>query len=486
MKGASADAPGASSSKVLPLAMLAEAVAALKAAGKRVVHCRGRFDLLNTGHIHRLEAARKEGDALVVTVVPDAHIQGDGPAAVFDEALRARTVAALPAVNHVAIEQHPAAQEAIRLIQPDVCVDGADGDPTPPKPVEAGGTSHSPEAISFLRDFRREWTPERVIDSLASLKRLKALVVGDTVIDEYHFVRPYGMPLKAPIIAAQFLTGEAHAGGVLAVANHLAGLVGEVHLVTNLGAQDSREAFIRQHLRSNVAPRFFLHPDAPTTIKRRYLRKFLVQKLFEVSFFNDQPLPRDLEVEVLRHVSGVIENYDLVVVADFGQGFVTRNMIEVLCRQSRFLAVNAQMNSINLGYHVITRYPRADYVCIDEEETRLACRDRTSPVPELLEQLQGELDCRLITVTRGHHGSLTYLPGRGMVTVPVLSREVVDTIGAGDAYLAMTAPCACAGLPPELIGFIGNAAGAIAVRILGNQQPVAPEILFDLIRNLLR
>jgi sugar/nucleoside kinase (ribokinase family) len=62
---------------------------------------------------------------------------------------------------------------------------------------------------------------------------------------------------------------------------------------------------------------------------------------------------------------------------------------------------------------------------------------------------------------------------------------VVDTVGAGDAYLAITAPCAAAGFPPELIGFIGNAVGALAVKILGNQQPVTPEMLFASARELL-
>jgi len=70
--------------------------------------------------------------------------------------------------------------------------------------------------------------------------------------------------------------------------------------------------------------------------------------------------------------------------------------------------------------------------------------------------------------------------------VPVLSRQVVDTVGAGDAYLSVTSPCARAGFSPELIGFIGNSVGALAVRIVGNQQPVEPEALYDFIRVLMR
>lgn len=469
--------------KVVTMAALEKAVRGLKRDGKRVVHTRGTFDLLQPNHVRRLEAARREGDVLAVTIRSDEQLGDARPT--LDQTLRARILAALTCVDYVAIEEERSADDTIKLLDPDVCVPGADGDP-PPKPAGEDGSPFSAEGRAFLRDFASKYTADQVIDHLKSLKKMKVLVVGDTIIDEYHFVRPFGMPLKSPIIASQFLEGESHAGGILAVANHVAGFCGEVHLVTGLGATDSREDFITRHLRSNITSKFIVRPDAPTTVKRRYLRKFLVQKLFEVSFFNDAPLPPELDQQVCQHLSDIVGNYDMVVVADFGQGFISPKAIDVLCRSGTFLAVNAQMNSINLGYHIITRYPRADYVCIDEDELRLALRDRYSPVEQLLRRLGTEMKSNMLTVTRGHHGSLTFQAKKGMCAVPVLSREVVDTIGAGDAYLSVTAPCVRAGFPPPLIGFIGNAVGALAVKILGNQQPVGQEMLFESVKQLLR
>jgi bifunctional ADP-heptose synthase (sugar kinase/adenylyltransferase) len=470
-------------SKLSTLDALAQLVHRARAAGRHVVHVRGVFDLLNDGHIQRLETARRQGDMLVVTLRSDARLGDERP--LLDERLRAEVLARLQCVDHVAVEGPLSPDEALAAVGADTCVDGVDGKASPGRPVSDDGLPYSAEARAFLREFRRSHPPEAVIERLGELSGLRVLVVGDAIIDEYHFVRPYGMPLKAPTIAAQFLEGEAHAGGILAVANHVAGFCKEVHLVTALGARDTREAFVRRHLAKNVEPALFIRPDGPTTVKRRYVRKFLVQKLFEVSFFNDEPLPRELDLEISRYLRQIVADYDLVIVADFGQGFVSHDMIEVLCRQARFLALNAQLNSVNMGYHVVTRYPRADYVCIDEDEVRMACRDRYSPLSRLVEDIAGELKAKLMAVTRGHHGSITCQPGHGAWTVPVLSREVVDTVGAGDAYLAITAPCAAAGFPPELIGFIGNAVGALAVKILGNQQPVTPEMLFASARELL-
>jgi sugar/nucleoside kinase (ribokinase family) len=49
---------------------------------------------------------------------------------------------------------------------------------------------------------------------------------------------------------------------------------------------------------------------------------------------------------------------------------------------------------------------------------------------------------------------------------------VVDTMGAGDAYLAIAAPLAAMGVTNEIIGFIGNVVGAQKVEIVGHRKSV--------------
>ena len=64
--------------------------------------------------------------------------------------------------------------------------------------------------------------------------------------------------------------------------------------------------------------------------------------------------------------------------------------------------------------------------------------------------------------------------------------RVVDTVGAGDAFLAVTAPCASLDCGPDLLGFVGNAVGALAVRIVGNKESVEPTELYKFITTLLK
>jgi rfaE bifunctional protein nucleotidyltransferase chain/domain len=110
--------------KVVSLEELAARVAELKAAGKRVAHCHGCFDLVHPGHIKHLQAARRLADALVVTVSPDRFVDKGPGRPAFPEQLRAESVAALECVDFAAVNEWPTAEETIRLLRPDYYVKG--------------------------------------------------------------------------------------------------------------------------------------------------------------------------------------------------------------------------------------------------------------------------------------------------------------------------------------------------------------------------
>jgi bifunctional ADP-heptose synthase (sugar kinase/adenylyltransferase) len=265
----------------------------------------------------------------------------------------------------------------------------------------------------------------------------------------------------------------------------VAGFCCEVDLVTGLGADDPHEAFIRGQLKLNVRPRFFVREGAPTITKRRYVSEPALIKMFEVAAMDDTPLPAALEDQMLAHLEAVLPAYDLVIVTDYGHGFLGPRAVNLLAARARYLAVNTQANPGNLGFHVVTRYPRADYVSIDEGEARLATRDRWSPVAELLCALRARVKCSAMSVTRAHQGVLVSGADGTMWEVPALSRDVVDRMGAGDAYLAVSSPCAAVGLPLDMVALLGSAAGALAVRIVGNRSAIEPAAVERFVAELL-
>jgi rfaE bifunctional protein nucleotidyltransferase chain/domain len=503
--------------KIKTLPELASLCEQLRAEGQKVVQCHGVFDLVHPGHVRHFEAARAEGDLLVVTITPDRFVNKGPGRPVFNQRLRAETVAALGCVRYVAVTESPTAEDVIRVIRPAVYVKGSDyhdaKDDLTGKILderraveEVGGRVHftteiafsssnllnlhfdvyPEEAQDFLREFRQRHSADEVIGLLKGLRDQKVLVVGEAIIDEYHYVQSMQKSPKELLVATRHLREEHFAGGILACANHVAGFCGQVDVVSVLGAKDSRESFIRRSLKPNVTPQFFYHPDAGTIVKRRYVEQAFLNKMFEVAFLDDGELPTEVSRQVERYLSRMLPDYDVVIVADYGHGFLGRDLVQLLSAESRFLALNVQTNSANLGYNLVTKYPRAHYVCIDEPEVRLAAHDRRSNLEEIIRRLAKDMACPRVSITRGHKGSVVFAEGEGFSHAPVLSREIVDRIGAGDAYLSVTAPCTAAGYAPDVVGFIGNVAGALAVRIVGNRTAVEPVPLFKFINALLQ
>ena len=110
--------------KILGMDQLAGRIRRLKSRGKRVVHCHGCFDLMHPGHIKYFQAAKDMGDYLVVTITPDIYVDKGPGRPVFDQNIRAESIAALQCVDFVAINKWPTAEETLRLLRPDYYVKG--------------------------------------------------------------------------------------------------------------------------------------------------------------------------------------------------------------------------------------------------------------------------------------------------------------------------------------------------------------------------
>lgn len=502
------DTPQAASqavSKIRTLQELAELATQLRTQGRRLVLCHGTFDLLHIGHIRHLQRARQEGDVLIVTVTADAYVNKGPGRPVFTHALRAENLAALACVDAVAVNQAETAVNVLDLLKPDVYVKGSDyrraeDDVTgniarERAAVERHGGSifytdeltssstqllnehfqvFSDEVKTYLADFKTRWSIQDVGAALERLRRMKVLVVGDAIVDEYHYTTSLGQTGKGNVLAVRYQDQERFAGGSIAVANHVAGFAAEVTLLCGLGGLDSHETYIRAKLSPTVVPMLLTNPAARTLVKRRYIGDDMA-KLFEVYFHDQDVSSPALSAAACRWLEDNLARFDAVVVPDFGNGFITGGMVETLAGQAPFLAVNTQLNSGNRGFHVITRYPRADFVSLNEPELRLAAHDRGSELPYLAETLAERMGSAHLAVTRGTQGVLMWdRVQRNAYAVPALSTCVVDRIGAGDAFLSLAGMGAAAGLEPELTAFIGSVVAALDVQIVCNRSAVSP------------
>jgi len=494
----------ATNPKIKGLDELAVLVGELKAAGRQVVMSHGVFDLLHPGHIRHFEEAKRMGDVLVVTLTEDRFVNKGPHRPAFPQHLRAEAVAALGMVDHVAINRWPKSVETIQLIKPDIYVKGPDykvaaKDITGGIAEESaaitgvGGemrftddvtfssskllnqyfSPFSAEVIGYLDDFKRRHSADEVLAWLDRASHVRPVVVGEAIVDEYVFCSGIGKSTKDPVLAVLQESIQVVAGGALAIANHLGGLCqGEVGLLSQVGDQDEYETLIRESLHANVKATLLRKQGTPTICKRRVVDRYSGNKLLEIYVMNDRPTEGSDARALGACLEAAAGGWDMTVVADYGHGMLSPGAIEQLCHTSKFLAVNVQSNAGNRGFNHISKYPRADYLCMANHEVALEMRRRDGDVRESLIELSKRVRCPRFTVTTGKEGSVYYDVAKGFTEGPALATTVKDRVGAGDAVLAVTSLLTHIGAPPDIVVFAGNVAGAELVAELGSRVPL--------------
>lgn len=503
--------------KLHTLEELAQCVAEEKRLGKKIVHCHGVFDLLHVGHIRHFREARQMGDVLVVTITPDRFVRKGPHRPIFHEHLRAEAIAALKYVDYVAINAWPTAVETIKLLRPDLYVKGPDYRKR--EDDRTGGIYEEEEAVrtvggqiaftdditfsssnlinrhlpvfpeevsAYLESMGRRYTAGEILQYLENAADLRVLVIGEAIIDEYEYCTAIGKSSKEPSLVVQHQNLERFAGGTLAVANHVAQFAGETALMSYLGNEDMYREFVSEKLSPAVQTHFLQRRNSPTIVKKRYVESYFFTKLLEVYTINDDRLDPQEYAAFLAMLDATIDAFDLVIVVDYGHGLLGREAIALLSERARFLAVNAQSNAGNLGYHTISKYSRADLACLTENELRLEARSKRGDLRELMQNVFNEKAYRRLVVTRGKHGCLYIDRECGFGEAPALATQVVDRVGAGDAFLSLAAICAAQNAPMDVLALIGNAAGAQAVATVCNREPVEKISLIRQIETLLK
>ena len=475
--------------------------------GKRIVLCHGMFDLVHLGHIRYFQQAKNEGDILIVTFTADEYCRKGPDRPIFSEDLRAESLAALQIVDHVAMCPFPTAIEAIKIIKPDIYAKGKEyeieGDDitqmiskerqivefyngkvfftddlvfSSSNLLNRSFDIFTPEVKEYIYKFKLKHSLSEVLESINNVRKSKVLVIGESIIDRYTYVEPLGQTGKGIHSSVHKKYSEDYPGGSIAVANHIASFVDNVTLFTGLGNNlkvENYNSFIEENLLKNIKPEFFYFSEAKTIVKERFVDNDM-DKFFEVYHSTDgQNADSNENQKLTKWLESNINKFDIVVVPDYGNGFISDSMVDIISKKSKFLAVNTQINSGNRGYHVVNRYKSANFISLNEPEIRLARHNRQDSIIDLSKITAKLLNADFITITQGSKGLLTYsLDQDCSFKIPALSSNVVDRVGAGDAFLSLASIFLGSGVDTEVSVFLGATAAAIDVQIIGNQATI--------------
>ena len=474
-----------------------------KLLNKKIILCHGTFDVLHVGHINHFKEAAKLADILIVSVTSDKYVLKGPGRPINSLNKRLKILESLEFIDYVIESNSPTAISILNFIKPDFYCKGPDyknnnNDVTGKIKDEikviksikgkivytAGMTMSSSKIINefsenlsshqkkFLKNIKQNSSSEKIIKKIEQMKNINILVIGETIIDEYVFCEAVGKSGKESVLVIKEKNKERYVGGAAQIAKHLSGFSKKISFLSLLGEEKEDINFIKKNIDKNIKNFFYTKPKSPTIRKMRYVDKINQNKLMGVYNLNDELIPKSLESKIISKIKKIINKYDLVVVADYGHGFITKKIGKLLCLKSNILALNAQINSSNIGYQNFYKYNNFDTLVINEAELRHEFRDRESKKEILAKKLIKILKLKNIIVTCGKDGAIIVSNNYKALSAPAFANKVVDKVGSGDAMLSMISLCRFVKMNNEEIMLVSSLAAAQSVESMGNSKSI--------------
>lgn len=299
------------------------------------------------------------------------------------------------------------------------------------------------------------------------LDRARVLLIGDTILDIYTYGKALGLSAETPTIVAAKGEVKRSLGGAALVCRNLLELGAAVDFVTLTGNDEDAE-----HVGSLNGPKLELlvikEKERQTIVKHRFWVDGY--KLFQLDTRDDRPISDETAGHILALVDRRLSAATAVVLSDYRHGLLSPGLVArllpVLRRGGKPVFVDSQVSQ-NASNH---RQYRGDAImCLNLKEAR--CIDPAFvPSDEVngFSVLQRELGTDRIVIKLGDQGALMLNRGRVM-RAPVPRVAVVDTTGAGDAFLA--AFCLAGLDDPQAALNLANLWAGLSVRIHGPSPP---------------
>jgi rfaE bifunctional protein kinase chain/domain len=296
--------------------------------------------------------------------------------------------------------------------------------------------------------------------------RVKILVVGDLIVDEFVWGRVNRISPEAPVPVVQVTDQSLRLGGAANVVNNLQALGARV-LVSGLVGEDEPGRWLIHELENKGIPTGGILRDSgrSTTLKTRIIAHS--QQVVRIDREQPAPVTPSQQDEICEYLRREAPTVDGIIVSDYGKGVVGEAVMgtarEMVQSHGRIVAVDPKVSRFSLyrGVTVVTPNHKeaalAAGVEISSEETLMAVGKK----------LLAELGCKILLITRGEEGMSLFLDAGDHLHIPTVAREVYDVTGAGDTVVSAFTLGLCVGAPPAEAALIANLAAGIVVGEVG-------------------
>ncbi|HJV65061.1 MAG TPA: bifunctional D-glycero-beta-D-manno-heptose-7-phosphate kinase/D-glycero-beta-D-manno-heptose 1-phosphate adenylyltransferase HldE [Geomonas sp.] len=302
---------------------------------------------------------------------------------------------------------------------------------------------------------------------------VRALVIGDLMLDEYLWGRAERISPEAPVQVVEVAREDLRLGGAGNVVNNLAALGCSVSVCSVIGADDNglvlRNAFAEKGVDLEG---LFEDPQRRTSKKTRVLAAN--QQIVRIDRETKSPIGPGCEQEMIHYLLSCCGNFDVIIVSDYLKGVLTPQVLATVCKAGRALGIPVVVDPKGNDYK---KYTGATLLTPNRKEAEIASGVAIADLASLeqaADRLLSSLELDALLITRSEAGmSLFHAQGEA-VHIPTVAREVYDVTGAGDTVISVLSLGLACGLPMQDAAWVANVAAGIAVGKLGTST-VSPE-----------
>ena len=503
--------------KILNLSQIKKKIFKLKRNNKKITLCHGVFDYFHLGHINYLKEAKKQSDYLIVSITTDKYVNKGLGRPVFNHHQRALFLSELAIVDYVILSDNQNSVKIINLIKPNYYAKGIEyknykKDITGNIIKETNAVKRNKGKIvfidkptfsssnlinksemlyneiqkNFLKKLKLKYGSDKIIKYFDKFKKIKSLIVGETIIDKYSYSEALGKSGKEPYLAFNELYEKTYLGGASSITRQFRQYTKNVSFISMIGEKKEYLTIINKKLK-NIPKKFFIKKSkSPTIIKKRYIDYISGNKIFGSYLINTDEINKRQEKELIQKIKDFSKNIDLILISDYGHGFITKKVASQICKTKKFIALNAQVNAANIGYHSIAKYKRIDALIINETELRHEMKSRYEDTKEIAKKYLKNININYLVVTMGSEGSFMITKTNKIHKCPAFASKIVDKVGAGDSMLSIISICLKLKIPEDVSLFLGSIIASYSLSNYSSEEIVKIEELKRTIQFMLK
>jgi len=316
---------------------------------------------------------------------------------------------------------------------------------------------------------------ERSVASLtAQCRDRHIIVIGDLMLDEYHWCSVSRISPEAPVPVCRVERTTLVPGGAANVAHNILSLNSKVSLCGFIGKDSSGEKLWALLKENKIASDGVIQTNTQSTI----LKSRIVagqQHIVRVDRESTVPLSRAQQTQLFRHVESIIDTADALLLSDYLKGTLTDSFTQKLITLARSRKIPVIVDPKGDRY---IKYKGATILTPNFSEFKAVTKKRCDSEKEILSEgikLTKNLKLDALLVTRSEKGMSLISRGKKS-DIPTLAREVFDITGAGDTAIAMLSLGIASGLTMEEASYLANAAAGIVVGKVGTSTTTLAEI----------